>query len=234
MDATKRRVLLFDIDGTLLDPAGEGRTCFRRALEDVYGATGPIDSYDMSGKTDWQIVMELMALAGLHPEEIEAKRGEAFAAYAHQVEIAMPGFKMKLLPGVRELLNRLADHPDFVLGLVTGNVREAVPHKLRAVRVDPRIFQFGAYGSEHQDRNTLPALALDRLSQILDLPVIPESALVIGDTPRDIACARHAGVKVLCVATGRYDRQTLAGHHPDYLLDDLTDTDAVMTILTYF
>lgn len=234
MTENSKRILLFDIDGTLLDPAGEGIVCLRRALEDVYGVIGPIDSYDMAGKTHWLIITDLLHLAGLNAEEIGAGRVEAFAAYARHVEMAAPTFKMRLLPGVMALLERLADDFGFILGLVTGNVREAVPPMLRAVGIDPALFQFGAFGSEHLERNTLPALALYRLGQMLGSPVAPESALVIGDTPRDIDCARHAGLKVLCVATGQYPRETLAEHNPDYLLDDLADTEAVMGILNQF
>ena len=229
-----KRFLLFDIDGTLLDSAGEGTTCMRRAMEDVYSVTGPIESYNMAGKTDWQIVTDLLRLAGLADETIEASRPNVFAAYARHVEIAAPLFEMRVLPGVLPLLDQLAERDGFLLGLVTGNVREAVPHKLRAVGIDPSLFTFGAFGSEHIDRNTLPALALYRAGQMMGAPVPPESALVIGDTPRDIACARHAGVKVLCVPTGQYTREDLAEHHPDYLLDDLSDTDAVMEILGDF
>jgi phosphoglycolate phosphatase-like HAD superfamily hydrolase len=173
-------------------------------------------------------------MAGLDTETIESRLPAAFAAYARHVEIAAPTFKMRLLPGVIDLLGQLADHPGFILGLVTGNVREAAPHKLQAVGLNPGLFRFGAFGSEHMDRNQLPALALYHLEQQLGASVLPESALVIGDTPHDIACARHAGVQVLCVATGTYTRQALASHSPDYLLDDLGDTPAVMDILTGF
>ena len=93
------------------------------------------------------------------------------------------------------------------------------------------IFRFGAYGSEHIDRNRLSLLALERLAVLQNAPVDPKSVLVIGDTPRDIACARHAGMKVLSLATGRYDRDALGRCHPDYLLDNLTDIEAVMEIL---
>jgi phosphoglycolate phosphatase len=234
MDENKKRALLFDIDGTLMDSTREGPTCFRRALTDVYGVTGPIDTYDMAGKTDWRILTDLMQMAGLDLEEIEARRVDAFAAYAHHVEMAAPTFKMQLLPGVAALMDVLKGDPRFVLGLVTGNVREAVPHKLRAVGLDPGLFTFGAYGSEHQDRNTLPELALYRLGQRMGLSMPPESALIIGDTPLDIACARHAGTKVLGVATGNYDRGALEEHKPDYLLDDLAETEAVMKIFLEF
>jgi phosphoglycolate phosphatase len=231
MHKNSRRVLLFDIDGTLLDPAGEGRVCLRRALEDVFGVTGPVESYDMAGKTDWQIVTDLMSAAGLDAESITASLPAAFAAYTRHVEIAAPTFKMRALPGVLDLVPQLAADPRFILGLVTGNVREAVPHKLRVVGLDPAVFTFGAFGSEHHDRNHLPALALYRLEQLLGMPVPPETALVIGDTPHDIACANHTGLPVLCIATGTYSRDALALHNPDYLLDDLGDLATVMEIL---
>ena len=228
------KVLLFDIDGTLLDPAGEGGICLRRALEDVYGISGPVESYDMAGKTDWRIVTDLMEMAGLDAETIESSRPAVFAAYARHIEAAAPTFNMRLLPGVPDLLDKLAGDPGFTLGLVTGNVREAVPFKLRSVGLDPGLFSFGAFGSEHIDRNRLPAMALYRLEQHLGFPVEPETVLVIGDTPHDIACARYAGVQVLCVATGSYSRQSLASHNPDYLLDDLADVGAVMDVLMKF
>ena len=228
------RVLLFDIDGTLMDAANEGRVCFHRALEDVYGVAGPIETYDMAGKTDWQIATDLLGVAGMDARTIEESLSEVFAAYARHVEIAAPTFKMRALPGVHTLLAQLSEDSGFLLGLVTGNVREAVPHKLRAVGIDPGLFTFGAFGSEHIDRNRLPALALYRLGQHLGMPVPPESVLVIGDTPRDIACARHTELQVLCVATGTFSRDELEHHKPDYLLDDLADTDAVMEILRSF
>jgi len=231
MSEKENRILLFDIDGTLMDSTGEGKICFRRALEDVYGVTGPIDTYSMAGKTDWQIVTELMHQAGLDPEQIEAGREDAFRAYARHVEIAAPTFKMRALPGVLQLLARLADEHRFILGLVTGNVREAVPYKLSAVGIDPGAFLFGAFGSDHLDRNHLPSLALYRLSQLMGTPLPPESALVIGDTPLDIACARYAGVKVLSVASGQFSFENLAEHQPDFLLQNLGDTDEIMEIL---
>jgi len=225
------RIILFDIDGTLLDPLGEGHICMRRALEEVYGTAGPIESYDMSGKTDWQIVTELMALAGLAPELVQSYLKGAFTAYTRHVTRAAPTLQMHALPGVPDLLARLAGDERFFLGLLTGNVREAVPHKLRAAGLDSSHFRFGAFGNEHLNRNALPGLALKRAGRLLDEDLSPQSALVIGDTPRDIACARHAGIKVLCVATGGYSLEVLATHKPDFLLGDLADNKAVMKIL---
>lgn len=231
MDHNRKRALLFDIDGTLLDPMGEGSGLMRQALLEVFGVTGPIETYDMAGKTDWSIITDLMRLAGLAEDQIEAGRERAFAAYAQQMAAAIPHLRMQLLPGVPHLLARLAKDERFLLGLVTGNVREAVPHKLIAAGIDPALFGFGAFGSEHIDRNQLPALALDRLRALNGYEVSPGDVLVIGDTPHDIACARHAGVKVLCVATGTYDWAALAAFAPDFLLHDLSDIPAVMDIL---
>ncbi len=229
-----KRILLFDIDGTLLDPLGEGHTCMRRALEEVYGTAGPIESYDMSGKTDWQIVTELMALAGLAPEQVQSRLQGAFAAYARHVAQAAPTLQMHALPGVPDLLEQLVADERFHLGLLTGNVREAVPYKLTAAGIDPAMFQFGAFGSEDLNRNALPELALTRAGRQLGGVLSPESALVIGDTPRDIACARHAGMKVLCVATGGYSRETLLAHSPDFLVNDLCDLEGILEIVSGF
>ena len=107
MAIDNHRILLFDIDGTLLNPAGEGRTIFSQALTEVFGDSGPIADFPMAGKTDWQIVHELMSLAGITPEKIEAGREAAFSAYARLVAEAAPTLKMTLLPGVQPLLAAL-------------------------------------------------------------------------------------------------------------------------------
>lgn len=234
MDPNLTRILLFDIDGTLLDPLGEGHACMARALDEVFGTAGPIETYDMSGKTDWQIVTELMDQAGIPPKQVDGRLGEVFNAYAKQVALASTGLNLQALPGTGLLLDRLAADSHFLLGLLTGNAAEAVPHKLRAAGLKPAYFRFGAFGSEHRDRNALPAVALERAGQVLGTDIQPHSALVIGDTPRDIDCARHAGLKVLCVATGSYDLASLAAQRPDFLLPDLSDTRLVMDILTAY
>ena len=234
METNLQRVLLLDIDGTLMDSGNEGLICLSRAMEDVFGQRGPIETYSMSGKTDWQIIAHLMAEAGLDEEKITTSLPAAFEAYVKHVEIAAPTLDMKILPGVADLMSRISNNPKFILGLVTGNVSGSVPHKLQAVGIDPSIFIFGAYGDDHPNRNQLPALALHRLEQQLGVSIPPESVLVIGDTPADIDCARHTGLKALGVATGDYSYDDLASHNPDYLLEDLSDVEAVMDILNTY
>jgi len=231
MTKTQKRILLFDIDGTLLDPQGEGLSFLTEALLDVFGTAGPIESYDMAGKTDWRIITKLMRLAGVEKETIKRKRSEAFMVYAQKLADAVPPFTIQLLAGVPELVQGLLEDDGFIMGLVTGNVRELVPHKLRSAGLDPAIFRFGGYGSDNIDRNILPGLALARLERIIHDPVRLDSVLIIGDTPHDVACARHAGVKVLGVATGSYTYEALAACSPDYLLHDLSNTEQVMGIL---
>jgi len=231
MTADNHRVLLFDIDCTLLNPAGEGRIYLSQALEEVFGTAGPIADFPMAGKTDWQIVTELMTLVGISPKQIDAGREAAFAAYARLIAEAAPILKMTVLPGVQTLLGALSQQLEFALGLVTGNVREAVPYKLRAVGIDPAQFTFGAYGSDRLHRNDLPGLAITRLEAKLGRTIDRVHVLVIGDTSRDIDCARHAGAKVLAVATGHSPVEELEKSSPDYVLENLTDTEALLQIL---
>jgi phosphoglycolate phosphatase-like HAD superfamily hydrolase len=234
MDNHSRKILLFDIDGTLLEPAGIGRLCYRRALEDVLGHSIYTDHVEMAGRTDWQILNDLLTYAGLAENQIEHHRKAVFDALARHIATAAPTSKIHSLPGVLSLMDRLALDERFLLGLVTGNSRAVVSHKLHAVGIDPGLFIVGAFGDEHPDRNALPALALYRLSQMLGDQISPESVLVIGDTPHDIACARHTGLKVLGVATGLYPYDELAKYEPDFLLEDFSDNEAVIEIFERF
>jgi phosphoglycolate phosphatase-like HAD superfamily hydrolase len=229
-----QRVLLFDIDGTLLDPKREYELIFKNMLQDVYGVNIQIDHYDMAGKTDWRILTDLLQGAGLEDVEIEAKRTLAFRVYARYIKEYTQNSSMFLLPGIKVLLDQLKADEGFVLGIVSGNTQAIVPYKLRAVGLNPSQFLFGGYGSDHIDRNWLPKIALERFARMQGVPVAADDVLVIGDTPHDIRCARHNGLKVMCVTTGHYDRAALAKHQPDYLLDDLGDTKKVMAIFRSF
>ena len=234
MKITPKRVLLFDIDGTLLDPKDSCPRFLKQAIQEVFGISISMDGFVVAGKTDWQILTEVMRLAGSSDEEINAKRSAEFAAYTRNYALKGQEAGIVMLPGVDALIDRLVGYPEFALGLVTGNIHSIVSYKLRAAGLKPSVFTFGAYGDDHMDRNRLPGIALERYEEMQGSRVKNGNVLVIGDTPRDIACARSNGFKIMCVATGQYCYAELEIHHPDFLLEDLLDTERVMAIFSNF
>jgi phosphoglycolate phosphatase-like HAD superfamily hydrolase len=139
----------------------------------------------------------------------------------------------ELLPGVRETLQALADHPRYHSALLTGNIELAAYLKMELVGLSKFFDLPGAFGDESHDRRDLPALAADRIRKHLQLDLAPEQFIVIGDTPNDIECAQHFGARSLAVGTGRfYSLEALLACNPDALLQDLSDTDLVIQTLT--
>lgn len=229
-----KRLLLFDIDGTLVDTDGAGREAIRRALASVYGTAGPVDSFDFHGKTDPAIVRGLLRQAGLARQEIEARLDRARAAYLRalpeELEARRRQGRVTPYPGVLELLETAAADPRLALALVTGNVAPGAWHKLEAADL-AAYFGFGAFGSDSARREELPPIALRRAVRQLGREFRPEEAVVIGDTPEDVRCARASGIRVVTVATGRHGPEELAEHDPDRVLEDLSDTSAVVEAL---
>ncbi|MEK7401298.1 MAG: HAD family hydrolase [Gemmatimonadota bacterium] len=223
------KLVLFDIDGTLLLSDGAGRRAITRALLEVYGESGPTD-YHFDGKTDPQIVRELMQLAGLEDERIDAGMTQLFTRYVdclHE-ELRAPGHRPCTLPGVPALLNALEEKVDVTLGLLTGNLRVGAQAKLAAVGLDADRFRVGAYGSDHEHRPRLPAVALERARAELGIEFHGKHVVVIGDTPADLTCGNGVGARAIGVATGRYSVSDLAEHDPLAVFEDLTETDSVV------
>jgi phosphoglycolate phosphatase len=224
-----RRLILFDIDGTLVS-GGPAKKAFHLALMRVYGTTGPIGSWEFSGKTDPQIARELLRAAGLADDRIEAGFSALWASYLEEMERRLPADPTRILPGVRELVETLDRDEDTALGLVTGNVVRGARLKLAAVGLDDH-FDVGAFGSDHEVRNELPGIALDRARERWRVRFDPDRVVVVGDTPRDVACGKHHGVRTLAVATGRFDARALRDAGADAVLSDLTRTDRVLELL---
>lgn len=221
------RLVLFDIDGTLLLSDGAGRRAIMRALREVYGATGPTD-YHFDGKTDPQIVRELMRLAGLDDPRIDAGMQALLTRYVtclHE-ELNAPGHRPYTLPGVPALLDALEEEESVTLGLLTGNLQAGAAAKLAAVRLDAKRFRVGAYGSDHEHRPELPAVALARARRELGLEF--GEVMIIGDTPADLTCGRGVGARAIGVATGRFSVADLESHEPAAVFADLSDTQAVV------
>ena len=225
------KLLLFDIDGTLLHHGGSVVSGMRQAMKIAYGYEGRFAGHPLGGKTDPQIVKELMLLEGFTSQEIDSRFPLFSQTYVEIHNNSISQFQLQAYPGVIQLLTELSEKTEPILGLLTGNLEGIVAAKLKAVGISPQWFRLGAFGSDNPDRTRLPALAISRAEAITRQPISPESVLIIGDTPSDIRCARAGGTQVLAVATGEYSLAQLAEHQPDYLLPDLSDTPAVVHLL---
>ena len=223
------RLYLFDVDGTLVSAKGAGRRAIAQALQEVYGASGPYETYDMRGKTDLQIVSDLMAGAGISERLVAERLGQFFSRYVETLEVELQG-GVELLPGISELVRRLHESPEAVVGLLTGNIEAGARIKLASAGLLP-YFKVGAYGSDDPDRTKLPALAARRAEALLGEPVHPRRVVVIGDTPLDIHCARVFGARAVAVATGQHGMEELAAHNPDALFPDFSDVPRVLSAL---
>jgi phosphoglycolate phosphatase-like HAD superfamily hydrolase len=222
------KLILFDIDGTLLSPDGAGRLALERALVEVCGRAGPVDSLPMAGKTDWQIVAELLAAAGFEAAAAEAHLPACFEAVGRHMARAILERRVRACPGVPALLDRLGAHPHTLLGLLTGNLPATAPLKLRAAGLDPALFRVGAYGTDGRERSLLPAVALARARALTGRPIPGADAVIVGDTPADVTCGRHLGMRAVGVGTGGYTPEALAAAGADRVFPDLADTEAVL------
>jgi phosphoglycolate phosphatase len=224
-----RKVVLFDIDGTILWTDGAGRRAVFQALEEHFGATGP-GEHRFDGKTDPQIVRELMRHAGVGEEDIDARLELVLGRYLAllESELAEADHRDHVFPGVHELLEALEARDDVLLGLLTGNIHPGARAKLSAVGIAPDRFRVGAFGSDHHDRPELPEIARRRAEELLGDAVDGRDIVVIGDTPADIACGEAIGARAIAVATGRYSVEELAACGPAAVFADLSDTDAVV------
>lgn len=223
------KIVLFDIDGTLLHTHGAGRRAMERAMFDAFQARG-IDGYSYDGKTDPQIVHEQMAEAGIASFLIESRLEMVFDSYVEylMVELESNRHASELCLGVRELLDALRERSDVTLGLLTGNIERGARHKLSTVGVDFDQFAVNAFGSDHARRSELPDIARRRAEERLGMPVRGEQLVIIGDTPADIHCGRALGVKAIGVATGRFSVDALATHDPAFVFQDFAETDEVL------
>jgi phosphoglycolate phosphatase-like HAD superfamily hydrolase len=227
------RVLLWDIDGTLM--RSERRDAYKDytvpVLETVFGTAGRLREMHVSGMTDLQIIVEALRDEGFTPAGIRERIEDLRTHYMREMERATragaQGFH--LLPGVREVLEETDAHPRYLNSLLTGNIEPAAHLKMRVVGLS-EFFQLpGAFGDDSHDRRDLPSLAVERINRHLNLNLPPGQFIVIGDTPNDIACARHGGMKAVAVGTGRmYSREDLLAHAPDAFLADLSDVELVM------
>ncbi|HXD31369.1 MAG TPA: HAD hydrolase-like protein [Pyrinomonadaceae bacterium] len=236
-DASSLRILLWDIDGTLMRSAQTGsyKDYFVPMLERVFQTSGCLHEMQVSGMTDLQIVAEALRGDGFTPELINQRLDHLRECYMDEMRKATGNGKQffQLLPGARELLQALADHPRYHSGLLTGNIEPAAQLKMELVGLAGFFDIPGAFGDESHDRRDLPALAANRIRKHLQFDFAPEQFIVIGDTPNDIACAKHFGAKSLAVGTGRlFTREEVLACNPDAFVPDLSDVHRTLKILS--
>ena len=225
-----RRLILFDIDGTLVR-GGPAKSAFLGAMAETYGTTGDPDRVSFGGKTDPQIARELLSDAGLDRAAIDDGFPMLWVRYLERLEAALETNPMTVLPGVRDLLEGLATRDDVALGLVTGNIAGGAKLKLGSAGLWGH-FAVGSYGSDHEERDELPIIALGRAEERWGRAIEPTQALIVGDTPRDIACGRACDIRTVAVATGTYSAEALGAAGADHVLADLSATEHVVALLT--
>jgi phosphoglycolate phosphatase len=228
MTATQKRLLLFDIDGTLIHSGGAGVHALKSAFTERFGIVDDLHDIEIAGMTDSGIVVSI-----LNKHKIPATNENVSAfldSYVHFLSLELPRRVGKLLPGVLELLEKLKSRPHLVLALLTGNVSRGAQLKLEHYGVW-HFFEFGAFADDHHDRNRLGTVARARAKEKHRRQFSASEIDVIGDTPRDIACGKAFGARTIAVATGTWRRDQLAKYQPDFLIDDLSDVEGIINTL---
>src|SRR2546425_8779484 len=227
------KLVLFDIDGTLLWTDGAGRRAIQRALVDEAGTAGPIETYRFDGKTDPQIVRDLLSLAGHSGAENATVIQAVCRRYVEHLptELERQTQATRLMVGIADLLAALEPHETqdrALVGLLTGNVAPGAALKLRSAGLDPARFRVGAYGSDSARRAELPAVAAGRAAALTGATFTGSDVIIVGDTPDDVACGRPIGARSLAVATGSYDVAALRATGATYVFETLADTAAAL------
>ena len=225
-----RRLILFDIDGTLVR-GGPAKDAFEAAMVTTYGTVGDVASVSFAGKTDPQIARQLLSAVGFDRQTIEAGFPELWVRYVGHLEDFLGDQPMKVLPGVQELLDALAGLEDVGLGLLTGNILRGAELKLRSAGLWD-WFAVGSFGSDREERDELPSVALERARLHWSVQIEPAEAIVVGDTPRDVDCGRAGGTRTVAVATGTFPAAALVEAGADHVLQDLSSTGDVVELLT--
>ncbi|HUM03199.1 MAG TPA: haloacid dehalogenase-like hydrolase [Thermoanaerobaculia bacterium] len=226
----RARLLLFDVDGTLLSPGPRARAAFASALADVFGTSGNLETFAFEGKLDPFIVSELMREAGVAEKAVAEGLPRALDLYLDRLEAALALERPRTKPGVPELLERVATNPSAVTALLTGNVERGARIKLSAAGLWHR-FRFGVFGDEASRREELGPVALSRARATTGIAFTGPDCVVVGDARQDVACGRAIGARVVAVATGKTPAAELSAAGADVVLPDFGDLDAAVEAL---
>lgn len=227
-DSLAVKLVLFDIDGTLLTSGGAGERALRLGLKDRFGIEDDLRDIEIAGRTDSGIARQV--LRKHHLPETPENITRFYDGYLHYLPLLLPETPGRLLPGVVPLLEALKARADVVLGLLTGNLERGAALKLTHYGVWD-YFEFGAYADDHHDRNELGRFACARATERHGREFPAEQIYVLGDTPHDIACARAFGARAIAIATGSFTLEQLADARPDSLFADLSNLPDVLAAL---
>lgn len=236
VSASPSRILLWDIDGTLIrsSRAGAFKDYTIPMLEGVFGTSGRLAEMQVSGMTDLQLVIEALRDEGFTHEDVRERIEHLKERYMEEMKRATGNGNefFELLPGVRETLEAIAAQPRYRSALLTGNIEPAAYLKMELMGLAEFFDLPGAFGDESHDRRDLPELAAERIRGYLEIDLESWQFIVIGDTPNDIACAKHFGARSLAVGTGRlYSKEDLLACHPDAFVPDFSDASIVLQTL---
>ncbi len=228
-----RKLLLFDIDGTLLDTGGAGMKSLAAAMQRTFAdavAASEMPLIELAGSTDWGILKDLFAHYNI-PETAESKE-RFYRAYLEELgsNLGSPGLQGRLLPGIQRLLDSIRRDTLHITALLTGNIRRGAFMKVTHFGIDHH-FKFGAFGDDHHDRNCLGPVALRRAMDHYGFSFEPQDVVVIGDTPKDIRCAEAIQARTLIVATGSFSSEELDAHNPHHLFEHFEETEEVLAAI---
>ncbi|MDZ7721357.1 MAG: HAD family hydrolase [candidate division KSB1 bacterium] len=224
------KLLLFDIDGTLIDSGGAGKRAMNRAFEELYGHAEILANISLSGRTDELILQDAFQKIEQTPNPAAMSEYKKLYFQILRHEIEKPNAKKRVMPGITDLLPELKHRQDIYLGLLTGNWQDSGYIKIGHFSLDS-YFSFGAFSDDSNDRSELVPIAVSRFENRTEKTIAAEHVYIIGDTPRDIECTKPHGVNSVAVAAAGYTRNDLQAYNPDFLFDDLSSTVDVLEIL---
>jgi len=223
-----RKLILFDIDGTLIDPDKVGRMSVSKAFHDLFSIRDAFAGIEMAGKTDIQIIKEALFIHGLLAGD--GLIPSILSRYIVNLKIEANNKRMSIKPGASELLNTLKAMDGCWLGLLTGNIEQGARIKLEIFGLN-KYFPVGAFGDDSEDRNRLLPIAVEKFKEMTNIDISFSDCIVIGDTPMDVECSRPLGATAIAVSTGAYSYASLLETDADYVLMDLSDVGKVVLSL---
>jgi phosphoglycolate phosphatase len=223
------KLVLFDIDGTLITDGGAARESFGVALDATYGYRGDLRRYDFSGRTDPQIARMVLRDADFSDAQIDARMPQMWERYIAELETNADG-RVRELPGMRAILDALRERSDVIVALLTGNIERGARIKLSGPRLN-EYFSFGAFGSDSEKREELPPIAVRRAKESAGHAISGRDVVIIGDSIYDVRCGTPHSATTIAIASGKTSGETLRAENPDYFFDTAADSAAVLTAI---